>query len=89
MLAIKLISPRPEIPFKDMSFEKLCGDVREMKSLACHKQYGKNGRNYYSQDSCNLKAAVTAIVENVDRAVTGLNLVSLKAHKSVGQSELQ
>lgn len=83
MRAIKLISPRPEIPFQDMSFDKLCANVRKMKSPTWHEEYSRN-YGYYNDESCNLKTAVTAVVENIDSTVTGLDLVSLKARKSVG-----
>ena len=75
MLAVKLISPRPEIPFVDKNFEKLCADVRNMKHPDWHQcdHYG-----YYGSPNCNLTETVTAVVDNVDSTISGLHLLALK-----------
>ena len=76
MLAVKLISPRPEIPFVDMNFEKLCADVRNMKHPDWHQCGNRYG--YYGSSDCNLAETVTAVVDSVDSTLSGLNLLSLK-----------
>jgi hypothetical protein len=66
MLAIQILSPRPEIPFTGMSFEQLCSDIRNFKDY--------NHERHEDHDRCNLRTVVTEVIDNVVSTVTGYQL---------------
>lgn len=87
MHAIKVLSPRPEIPFTNISFEGLCSDVRKFKN--CDQNSGCNGGYYNSDYShyrsnvlCDVTAAVAKVIDNVSKTVVGFQLQSLKTSKT-------
>jgi hypothetical protein len=78
MLAIQILSPRPEIPFTGMSFEQLCSDIRNFKEFYTNGN-GYNSRYYNHErhenhDRCNLRTVVTEVIDNVVSTVTGYQL---------------
>jgi hypothetical protein len=80
MHAIQILSPRPEIPFKGVSFEQLCADVRQFREIPNNWSGYSSGyyNNHSTHQQCNLKLAVTEVVDNVVSTVTGIQLPSLK-----------
>lgn len=74
MLAIHILSPRPQIPFTGMSFEKLCNDVRNFVIPSTDEYCSV----YYREDFCNHTTVVTTVVDNILSNVGGFQLQSLK-----------
>ena len=75
MLAIGLLSPRPEIPFVGLRFEEICTSVREFRS----PRWNHTNGGYYGSHPCDLKTAVANVVDNIADTVTGCDLQTLKA----------
>ncbi|KAK7190964.1 hypothetical protein PSPO01_03127 [Paraphaeosphaeria sporulosa] len=77
MFAIDILSPRPQIPFTGMTFERLCTDVCDFKypSAAGNSSYYYN---HHQTHYCNLTTAVTRVVDSVVGTVGGFYLQTLK-----------
>jgi hypothetical protein len=77
-----ILSPRPEVPFPNLSFDVICDKVKATKSPSwIHGNpigyYGGGGNH-----SCNLNTRVTGIVTKAAAAVTGLNLSKIRHSKA-------
>ncbi len=67
MHRVKLMSPRPEIPFSGHSLDSICVRIRSMKSeLWWH--------NAYDQHECNISSMSDSIVEWTLAMAKGLNM---------------
>ncbi|KAF2441506.1 hypothetical protein P171DRAFT_392839 [Karstenula rhodostoma CBS 690.94] len=81
MLAIQILSPRPQIPFTGMSFEGVCAGVRNFRSSSNNNGYRLGYYNDYRHTqahSCSLTTAVTEVIDNVVSTVGGFQLQPLK-----------
>jgi hypothetical protein len=74
--AYGLLSPRPEVPFLEVSFEVICEKLRNVKSPVWTKH-----DDYYNRSAhgCNLNMAVQGVITTAEAAVVGLDIISLKA----------
>jgi hypothetical protein len=78
--AMKLPSPRLEVPFSKLSFSTLCKKVRTMKSPAW-MEYTSPGSYGRPQHTCDLNTTIDRIVDEVVSAVKGLKLQMTKESK--------
>ncbi|RYO65256.1 hypothetical protein AA0113_g5273 [Alternaria arborescens] len=74
---LNFMSPRPEVPFPGLSFDRTCELVGAMQSPWW---YSANG-SYSRAHSCTLNAAMKTLIEDVSTAVGGLNLGDLKKRR--------
>ncbi|CAN9267634.1 unnamed protein product [Alternaria alternata] len=74
---LELMSPRPEVPFPGLSFNRTCELVGAMQS---RWWYSDNG-SYSRAHSCTLNAVMKTLIEDVSTAVGGLNLGDLKKRR--------
>jgi hypothetical protein len=66
------LSPRPQIPFVELSFNVLCDKVASLQSPVWYQTH----RHQHAY--CSLKDKVREIVTAATTAVTGLNLKKMK-----------
>jgi hypothetical protein len=70
-----LYQPRPEVPFRNLSFIALCVRVRDMNFTSWYAQGSHNAH------PCNLKAAMATLITDASSTARGLNLGDLKNRK--------
>lgn len=73
-----LFLPRPEVPFNDLSFDDICGNLRAIESPAWATPNNNNGYYGYSKHGCNLSTAMQKIIADAGVAVVGLELEKMK-----------
>jgi hypothetical protein len=66
------LSPRPQIPFVELSFNGLCDKVTSFQSPVWYQSYG------YEHAYCSLTDKVREIVTAATTEVTGLDLKEMK-----------
>jgi hypothetical protein len=66
-----LFSPRPEVPFPQLSFDTVCDKVRTLKSPVW-------APSHTYEHGCNLNTAVQEVIKKAKAAVIGLDMDSLK-----------
>jgi hypothetical protein len=66
-----LYSPRPEVPFPQLSFDIICENVRALKSPVW-------ATSHSFEHGCSLNTAVQEVIKKAKSAVIGLDMVSLK-----------
>lgn len=76
-----LLSPRPEVPFPQLSLHSICGKIRTLKSPVWA---AASQDNYYynQQHGCKLDNPIAAVITSAEAAVFGLDIVSLKAART-------
>lgn len=75
-----LQAPRPEVPFAGVSFEEVCGKVRDMVSPSWvqSRSHGTHCNSY--GQSCNLNTIVKSLVNDIVNGLEGLNLEAFNRH---------
>jgi hypothetical protein len=94
MDSLKLLTPRPEVPFECLSFKGLCKNIRTMKSPAWlsnnsgHDEYGGFGSRHPKTHPCTLKTAIDELVEAASATIVGSDFIRLKMGEeaATGQS---
>ncbi|KAF1960015.1 hypothetical protein CC80DRAFT_438439 [Byssothecium circinans] len=67
------LSPRPEVPFNGLSFERLCTEVGEMRTPIWHYKPANRCSDYYSH-SCSFSGKIQSSIEMITGKGVGLDL---------------
>ncbi|KAF1975935.1 hypothetical protein BU23DRAFT_551947 [Bimuria novae-zelandiae CBS 107.79] len=81
MKSIRILSPRPQVPFAGISFQKLCSDAGKIRFPFWSSHGGNHSGFHDFQETCHLTAPVTTIIDNVTSTVIGFDLESFKEPK--------
>jgi hypothetical protein len=69
---MEFLSPRPQIPFVELSFDGLCDKLMSLQSPVWYRA------NRYAHNCCDLTDKVREIVTAATTEVTGLDLKEMK-----------
>jgi hypothetical protein len=72
------LSPRPEIPFPDMSLNNLCDRIQRTRSSSWWYRKDTYGRTQYESHPCGLGSQIGGIVQNAMAKVNGLKLQGIE-----------
>lgn len=78
----KYLSPRPDVPYRGLSFDRICSEVEVMESPGWYTQ---DYRGYARLHACTVNSQIKVVVEKARISVSGLELSTLKKGPGVDE----